>query len=299
MSELFIVDVFAEQRYAGNQLAVVVCERFPEQARMQAIAAEMNFSETTFVLSSAESSGNYPVRIFTPSEELPFAGHPVIGTGAVVRNEVLSGKAEKLTLATGLGPVALEFEADALADLRVWMQPGLPELGANLPREELAPLLGLGMQDFHATHLPVEVTLGIGFVLVPLSGGDALGRATFSLDHWHALQAKGTQAMGVFLFADETSKAENHWAARAFFEASGAREDPATGSANTCFARWIAAHTAIPATGLHLRVEQGVQMGRPSVIHLSLNQSAGPGELNAETIRVGGGVILVARGQLT
>ncbi len=300
MRELFIVDVFTERRYAGNQLAVVVAAEPPTSEEMQAIAPRMNNSETTFVAPEPEEENTFGVRIFTPSEELPFAGHPVLGTAAVLREQIMAEPPAALTLATGIGRVPVRFADDPLADIRVWMRPGTPTLGALIERSVAAELLGLDLDALHEAHAPQRASIGIGMVLVPLASAAAVDAATFDLDLWRRLKAEGLDATGVFLFAEEATAAENDISARMFFDAGGAREDPATGSANTCLAAWLASTRDIPADGLEFRIEQGVRMGRPSVIHLRLCSPAdegGEAEPRVE-IEVGGGVILTARGEL-
>ncbi|MFT4569714.1 MAG: trans-2,3-dihydro-3-hydroxyanthranilate isomerase [Hyphomicrobiaceae bacterium] len=303
MRNLFIVDVFAERRYAGNQLAVVVSKEPIAPEEMQAIAEEMNYSETTFVSSGPEAvvgnEASFAVRIFTPTQELPFAGHPILGTGAVLRDHVLAEPASSLTLITGIGPIPLRFEEDNCADLRVWMRPGVPTLGDSMARGKAAALLGLSPDELHPLHDPIAAAIGIGFILVPLASTSALDRVSFDLTGWRALRASGLDAIGIFAFVEQAQTEGNDLAARMFFDAGGAREDPATGSANTCLAGWLASTRPIPESGLCLRVEQGVAMGRPSIIHLGISRGASNADSPAApSIEVGGGVILSVKGEL-
>jgi trans-2,3-dihydro-3-hydroxyanthranilate isomerase len=280
MTELHLVDVFAEQRLAGNQLAVVLSDRLPD-ALMQALALEMGFSETTFVGARADD-GAWPVRIFTPRTELPFAGHPTLGSAAVIRAQRDPG-AEKLVLRLGAGDVPVAFDADGVA----WMEPPAPRLGAQHAREPVARLLSLDPAELDPAFPVQQVTAGIAFTLVPLRSLEAARRVRYRLDLADELAAHGIVS-DVFLFTRETEDPACHVHARMLAPAHGVPEDPATGSANTCFAGYVVAHRYLPAEIDEIRVEQGLEIGRPSLLRLRPRP----------TLRVGGRVLAVARGEL-
>jgi trans-2,3-dihydro-3-hydroxyanthranilate isomerase len=282
-----IVDVFAESLHAGNTLAVVRDASALEPAAMQAIAREFGFSETTFVVTSARDAAPR-VRIFTPAEELPFAGHPTLGSAWVIREHGLGRAAKRVTLALGVGPVPVDFEPAPDGGERAWLTAPPVTLGRTLEASRLAPVLGLEPRDFQRDLPAQHVSAGAAFLHVPLASEDAVRRAHFDLAAFAPLAAEGLPPH-VYLFAPGT-RADFH--ARTFFHAGGVREDPATGSATAFLGAYLLAHGA-RGERFSLRIEQGVEMGRPSLLLLEV---AGP--LASAKIRVGGRVLESARGEL-
>ncbi|ULQ46635.1 PhzF family phenazine biosynthesis protein [Flagellatimonas centrodinii] len=273
---LTLIDVFAEQRYAGNQLAVVQDAAGLADDEMQAIAREMNFSETTFVL--AESPGEATVRIFTPTQELPFAGHPTLGTAWV-----LTEGRGTISLQLPMGPVPVRFDA---ATGIGWLQPPAPQLGTIFDVHQAAALLGLSTGDLHPQLPPQLLQLGPAFLFVPLRGPAALQQARLDADRHDTLLAAGVPAFGVFLFSETDAGADTDYRARMFFRTPEVREDPATGSANAALAGYLRHHLGRP---ISVTVEQGTEIQRPSRIYV---------RADAE-IAVGGRVQCVMRGKLT
>ncbi|MEM9620043.1 MAG: PhzF family phenazine biosynthesis protein [Pseudomonadota bacterium] len=268
-----ILDVFAEQRLAGNQLAVVHDAADLSTAQMQAIARETNFSETTFVLS--HTAGQAEVRIFTPVRELPFAGHPTVGTAW----ELTRGVGE-IVLNLKAGPVTVEF-ADGIG----WMTPPAVTFSGELDTEAAASLLGLNTDQI-GTSTPVALAeVGPRFVLIPVRDLASLRQAALQVEARRALLDQGVPVDSIFLFTDEPYATEADYAARMFFEASGIREDPATGSANTAFAAYLLRHHG--ALG-EVIVDQGVEMQRPSRLYLRVGHP----------LQVGGRVQPVITGSL-
>ena len=265
-----IVDVFAEQPLAGNQLAVVRGCGHLDTATMQAIAREMNFSETTFVVE--ERSDEARVRIFTPARELPFAGHPTLGTAWVLGRD-----RGFYTLDLAAGRVRVTFEAGGIA----WMQPPPVELGDTLGLRTAAALLGLAEADFESSYPCRFATIGPWFVLVGVKTLDALQRVKIHPEVYEDIATGGL--LCVFVFARETYNDDADFAARMFLD-KGLREDPATGSANTAFAAYL---RSLGVSG-EIVVEQGFEIDRPSRLYLEV----------ADTIRVGGKVRPVLTGAL-
>jgi len=283
---IFLVDVFAQQRYAGNPLAVVICTQPLADARMQNIAAEMNFSETTFVAAQATAGGEYSTRIFTPVREIAFTGHPILGTGWVVRHHLLSTAAKRVCLALGLGPVSVEFDTDASGTELCWFDAPPMTLGATIDPRRIAPALGLEARDID-TQTPVQVIgAGTAAILVPLRDGDALRRCRLDLQAFAALAGDGYPPL-VYPFCRETRTAANDIAARFFFEAREVREDPATGNGAAFLGAYLRQHSG--ARSIRLRIEQGHELQRPSLIHLQIEQDA---------VRVGGAVVPTLAGEL-
>lgn len=267
--KLTIVDVFAEARYQGNQLAVVEDAAALDDGAMQAIAREMNFSETTFV--TARTGERAEVRIFTPGEELPFAGHPTLGTGWV-----LSGGRGAITLALRAGDVPVRFDAGV-----AWMTPPPAEDLDRIPAERAAALLGLEPDALDGDFEPRLVRCGPVFPLIGVASLDALKRVDVDLSVQRELGIPGFP----FAFCRGGYSADADFAARLqFFDGQGMREDPATGSANAAFAHYLRARGE---RGARI-VEQGFEIRRPSRIQLDIG----------ETLAVGGKVQVVAEGRL-
>jgi len=283
---IFLVDVFAQQRYAGNPLAVVVCAQPLAVARMQKIAAEMNFSETSFVAAQANASGEYSTRIFTPVREIAFTGHPILGTGWVVRRHLLASAAKRVYLDLGPGPIAVDFETDASGAELCWFEAPPMTLGATIDPRLMASALGLETQDID-TRTPIQIIgAGTAAILVPLRDGDALRRSRLDLRNFSGLAGAGYPPL-VYPFCRETRAAANDFAARFFFEAREVREDPATGNGAAFLGAYLRQHDG--ARNTRLRIEQGHELQRPSLIHLQVEQDA---------VRVGGSVIATLTGEL-
>lgn len=267
---LTIVDVFAEAPYEGNQLAVIRGAQSLDTAQMQAIAREMNFSETTFVI--AEAPGRARVRIFMPNGELPFAGHPTLGTAWV-----LGRQGHEYRLELPIGEVRVEFR-----DGIVWMTPPAAELGALLAPEQAAALIGLTPADLDPSLPPRMLSCGPVFPIIAVRDLDALRRIRIERDRQLALEIAGFP----FAVCRQGYSDDARFAARMmFFDGVGMREDPATGSANAAFAHYL------KQTGEQgaFVVEQGFEIMRPSRIHVDLNGSG---------VRIGGKVQPVAEGRL-
>ena len=282
-----LVDVFSSVRYSGNPLAVFINVGNLDLAQMQAIAREINFSETTFVRSLwPNPHQGYDVRIFSPTKELPFAGHPTLGTAFVIREQLRSqgqDLANRLIINLAVGAIPVEVSADDV----FWMKQNAATIGPVLDYStKVAAALGLDLSDIHETWPIREVSTGLPFLMVPLRGLSALGRSRMVRDRFLALMAQ-TTAKGLFMFCEETRDSAHQFAARMFAPELGIMEDPATGSANGCFAGyWGALGREVDAI-----VEQGYEMGRPSRVRIR-------GRLEDGNIQVlvGGEVVAIAQG---
>ncbi len=302
MTEFHIVDVFARERYAGNQLAVVESDGTLGDEEMGAIAAEMDFSETTFVESWTEP---HEVRIFTPEAEIPFAGHPTLGTAAVIREEV-DGEPDEVVLDLGVGevPVVVEngegdgvdgsegAEAGEDGTETLWMTQQSPSFGERLVGERLAEVLSLSPGAL-ADDWPVQVvSTGLPTIVVPLSDRAALTDATLDRAAYDAVTGD-REAKNVLAFCSDPRDSANDLAVRVFAPFYGVPEDPATGSSNGCLAGYLARHAYFGSGTVEARVEQGHEMGRPSLLHLAAVDRG-----DDVRVEVGGGVVPVARGEL-
>jgi trans-2,3-dihydro-3-hydroxyanthranilate isomerase len=283
----YIVDVFAEKKYAGNQLAV-----FREAGglcgeEMQRLARETNFSETTFILQDGERDGGYDVRIFTPEEEIPFAGHPTLGTAHVIHKEILKGKTGALTLNLKVGKIPVTFGRDGYN----WMKQIEPEFGKQHPAETIAVIIGLTADDIDDRCPVQEVSTGLPFFIVPLKTLSALKMAKVDRDKYFTF-IKDSWAKGILIFCPQAHEAQNDISVRVFVECFGVPEDPATGSGNGCLAGYLVKHRYFGKDRIDIRSEQGYEIGRPSLLLLKAEQ-AGTG-IN---IAVGGKAVIVAKGE--
>lgn len=282
-----IVDVFARQQYAGNQLAVVTDAADLDTEAMQAIAGEMDYSETTFV-TGEPTDGAWPVRIFTPTDEVPFAGHPTLGTAAVIRDRLADGDPEAVVLDLQVGPVPVEIDSD----VGLWMRQQPPEFGDRLAHDDLAAVLGLATDDLDPEY-PVQIaSTGLPTIVVPLRDRAALTDIALDLSAYDPLVADH-EAKLIHAFCPDPRESEDDIAARMFAPALGVREDPATGSANGCLAAYLSRYEYLGSPTVSARVEQGYELGRPSLLHLRAQPD---GEEIA--VEVGGRVIPVAHGEL-
>ena len=288
----YIVDVFAEQPYSGNQLAVVVGEDTLTDETMQKLAAETNYSETTFVTPEPEADGGYRVRLFTPAREIAFAGHPILGTAWVLRHHVLPDATGPVKLNLALGQVPVTFEVSAEGKEVAWFLAPPVSLGKTCAPERMAAAVGVSPQDID-TRFPVQqFSAGTSAMIVPLRSLDALRRSKLDLDAFSDLASEGFPSL-VYLFCSQTHDPRNDLCARFFFEAHGVREDPATGNGAAFLGAYLLVHRFFPEPELSVRIEQGYEVRRPSLVMLRARMVNGSREVS-----VGGYVIPAVRGEL-
>ncbi|MGA2754110.1 MAG: PhzF family phenazine biosynthesis protein [Terracidiphilus sp.] len=293
----FVVDVFAVEPLAGNPLAVVMNTCGLATERMQAIAREFNLSETTFVErrpAEIERVEGVRVRIFTTSEELPFAGHPTLGTAAVLKAQAPDTvEGDTVTLALEVGPVPVRFEESRAGSAGLFgeMTQRDPEFGAELDPTVVARLAGLLPDDLDPALPPQVVSTGTAFAIVALRSEAALSRLKVNQEEATAwLRDRGARWFYVLAPALDQDQDGTKYRARMQFYGG---EDPATGSAAGCAIATLVARGAVPSgTRVHLR--QGVEMGRPSDLFLSAKRESA----RVRDVRVAGSTVLVAKGQL-
>ena len=289
--KFYIVDVFAVEKYTGNQLAVFTDASSLSDKQMQRIAKETNYSETTFIPSNEMKEGGYEVRIFTPEQELPFAGHPTLGTAYIIQQELIKNPVERVNLNLKVGqiPVTLHYAGDSVEWL--WMQQKMPTFGQGFSAEKIAPVLNLEVDEID-TRFPIEeVSTGVPFIIIPLKTLTAIKQIKVNKDKYFEL-IETTQAKAILAFCPETYSSENNLNVRMFADYLGVPEDPATGSANGCLAGYLVEYSYFGEEPINLRVEQGYEIGRPSLLLLKAQR----GEHGIE-VSVGGKVILVAKGE--
>ena len=292
--KFYIADVFAIDRYTGNQLAVFLDAENLSDLQMQQLAREMNYSETTFVLGShpQAESGGWRVRIFTPAAEIPFAGHPTLGTAAIIARFVAATPQSQLQLDLDVGPIAVRFDR---ATEIVWMRQPQPEFTEPLAADrsaQLAAVLGLEPAEIDARFPVQAVSTGLPFFIVPLKTLTALQSIRTNRDAYFDFIAE-TAAKNILAFCPQTRQPENQLSVRVFCDYLGIPEDPATGSANGCLAAYLAEHAYFGAAEVTVRVEQGHEIQRPSLLFLEAVKTA-----TGIDISVGGRVVPIARGEL-
>lgn len=288
----YMVDVFAERIYSGNQLAVIVGSEFLSDEVMQQIAAEMNFSETTFVISSPEEDGGYQVRIFTPAREIAFTGHPILGTAWVIRRHIVTEPCTEIKMNLAVGQITVTFEPSSDGREIVWFRAPTMSLESTSGREPVAAALGISPNDID-TNSPIQVvSAGTSAMIVPLCSLDALRRSQLNLRAFGSLASKGFPPL-VYLFCRETYQPENDFCVRFFFEAHGVREDPATGNGASFFGAYLLEHKLFPESELSLRIEQGHEVHRPSLIMLRARM-----QKEVHEVSVGGYVVQTVQGEL-
>ena len=272
-----LCDVFTDTPLTGNQLAVFTDGRGLDDETMQSIARELKLSETTFVF-PAEQGGHAKVRIFTPATELPFAGHPTLGTAFVLAAPM---QLLEIRLETGMGIVPVRLEREGARIVFGRMEQPLPTVEPYEPEAELLSALGVERSE-----LPVErYDNGAQHVYVALGSEDEVARLRPDLNRLAELKG----VVGVNCFAG----ANGRWKTRMFAPASGVPEDPATGSAAGPLALHLARHGRI-AFGDEIEIIQGVEIDRPSTLYARADGSAD----NVERVEVGGSAVVIARGEL-
>jgi trans-2,3-dihydro-3-hydroxyanthranilate isomerase len=286
----FIVDVFTQHKYTGNQLAVVIDSEGLPSDTMQAIAAEMNFSETTFVAPAAAAGHGYRVRMFTPARELAFAGHPILGTAWVIRERLAVGQPSEVRLHLQSATVPVTFEHAAGAGI-AWFRAPAMTLGPTSDPAPMAAALGLDAADLGATPIQ-QVSAGTAAMIVPLRTLDALRRCRLNLDRYRPLLDAGFPPL-VYVFCRETRAPDNQLSARFFFDAHGVREDPATGNGAAFLGHYLIQHRPYGPPPQSLRIEQGHEVRRPSLVHLRAGIPA-----DTQAVFVGGSVVPVVEGRL-
>jgi trans-2,3-dihydro-3-hydroxyanthranilate isomerase len=291
------VDVFTDTPYRGNPLAVVLGAEGISDEEMQSIAREMNLSETTFVLPTTRPECAARVRIFTPGVELPFAGHPTIGTAVVLAREgLLPAGATGVALDEGIGPVPVTFDGDPGAPSFAWMRHGEATFGPALDnRDEFAEALGLSAADLLDAPICAGST-GLPHLYIPLRDRDRVDRATPNIPA--LLRAFGEmEPLGVFVVAPNPDAGSNRVYSRMFAEhTAGVGEDPATGSASGPLGAYLVRHCLVAGEGeVQIVSEQGVKMGRQSFVHIRLRATDGA----VSDIEVGGSAVPVIEGTLS
>lgn len=292
-------DVFTDTPFGGNQLAVFPDARGIPENRLMDVTREFNYSETSFVYPPDDPAHTRRVRIFTPGAEVPFAGHPTVGTAhvlAAIGDVPLTGETTHIVFEEGVGPVPVSIRAKGgvpvFAQLSVAK---LPELGPPpAHRTAIAAVLGLDVADLlDDPWMPQALSCGLPFLFVPVRDLAAVARARLRMDVWEST-LKDAWASEVFVFARGGERPGSDLHARMFAPALNVPEDPATGSANAALAGYLAARNPLRDGLLTWRVEQGFEMGRPSILEVEADVIGG----NLTAVRVGGASVVVCEGMM-
>jgi trans-2,3-dihydro-3-hydroxyanthranilate isomerase len=295
--EFHTLDVFTQRRFGGNPLAVFTDAEGLDSHLMQQIAREMNLSETVFVLPAEDPRALCRVRIFTPASELPFAGHPTVGTGyllATLGRIPLREERTTVIFEEGVGLVPVEVRLrDGKPDFVQLSAAKMPEFGPPPPdRARLAAMLHIRPEDIlDGVDKPESASCGVPFLFVPVRDRGVVARAQPDVERWRATLAQ-YWAQEVFLFCRDPELPGSDLRARMFAPLLGVMEDPATGGACAALGGYLGTRATIANGTLRWVVEQGFEMNRPSLLHIETDLKDG----RIAAVRVGGHSVLVSRG---
>ena len=295
--KFYTADVFTEQIFGGNQLAVFPDARGLNTDLMQKIAKEFNLSETAFVFPPEKSSNTKKLRIFTPATELPFAGHPTVGTAYVLASIgaiPLEDAQTEIIFEEGVGLVPVSIYAEAGKPVSAYLTAAkLPEFGDNpISYDIIAQTVSLQERDLLLREWsPQPASCGVPFLFIPVRDRDALARASLNGEYWHK-QLKSSRAPDVYLFCLDPEREGSDIRSRMFAPSMGIEEDPATGAAASALAGYLGVRNSTTDGIVKWQVEQGFEMGRPSILQVEAEKANG----QIVKVRVGGRSIMVSEG---
>ena len=291
--EYFLLDVFTDQQFGGNPLAVFPNADDVPTETMQSISNELNLSESTFIQPARTDGSDCTVRIFTPLNEMPMAGHPTIGTAyAVLRNQLLVPRHDThLILDEGVGQIRVDYGIDEGRPVSLMMHQPLPSFGDTLDQATVATALSLSEDDIARNHPIQVVSCGVPFIMVPLNSLDAVRRSAVRTEHLAAIFAQ-VQCCEFFVFTMETERPNSKVHCRMFAPRLGVAEDAATGSAHGPLGSYLVRYNL--SDGSQLISEQGFEMGRPSFVTVKIETS----KTEITQVLVGGKCVEVGSGVL-
>ena len=293
--KFYTADVFTNVIFGGNPLAVFPDAQGISSELMQKIAKEFNLSETAFVLPPEEPRHTRRLRIFTPGTELPFAGHPTLGTAHVLASTgavSLEGDRTEIVFEEGVGPVPVTIYLQAGKPISATLEAALPQWGPKPPAPAvIAKILSLAENDlFTGEWSPAAVSCGVPFLFVPVRDRSSLGKASVNREEWNR-HLKSFWAPALYVFCFDPERQGSDIRARMFAPAMGIEEDPATGAAASAFAGYLRVHEA-NNTVRQWTVEQGFEMGRPSILTIQAEKTEG----KITAVQVGGQSVMVSEG---
>lgn len=294
--QFYTCDVFTDTPFGGNQLAVFPDARGIPEELLPKITREFNFSETTFVYPPDDPAHTKRVRIFTPGSELPFAGHPTVGTAVVLAtlgDIPLTGEETRIVFEEKVGPVPVTIRSiNGTPSFAQLTAAKLPEFNDSVPSaNDIAEMLTLSRPELDDARYPVRfVSVGFPFLFVAVKGLSAIGRIRINVSKMEAMGLKE-----IFVFTDECERKGFHFHARMFAPLLGIPEDPATGSAAAAFSGYLAVRDAMTSGTLQWSIEQGCEMGRPSLLYIEADKSNSA----VTAVRVGGSAVMMTEGRIT
>ena len=288
--KFYFTGVFGHGRYSGNQLSTFVNAGSLEEREMQQIAREINFSETTFILSDTKRNNGYDIRIFTPLTEVEFAGHPVLGTAFVIQKYMLDKPVDEIILNLKIGQIPVRIPRVKEGETLFWMKQMEPKFYTTFNPRSLIPVLGIHKTDFDLCYPIEEISTGLPHIIVPLNSLDALKRIRINREKYDEF-IRTTQSKIILAFSPESYSPDQQIAVRVFPLSLGISEDAATGSGNGCLAAFLLKHRYFSSDAIDIVVGQGYELGRQSLLHLRAKR-----ENDVYQIEVGGRVIPIAEG---
>jgi len=296
----YTADVFTDRAFGGNPLAVLPTGQNLTDEQMLAVTREFNYSETVFVLPPDDPENTRKLRIFTPGGEIPFAGHPTIGTAhilAAIGEIALEGDRTSIVFEEGVGRVPVTIQSESGTPVFAELTAArLPEFDKGLPLiADLARTLSLRPDDIHNDDLAPEiVSCGVPYLFVPVRDRDALGRAQVDRAQWNPTFA-ACSTSEIYLICQDPERLDSDLRARMFAPNVGIDEDPATGSAAAALAGYLGVRDERQYGTLKWVVEQGFEMGRPSILYVEADKRDG----TIVEVRVGGTSVMIAEGTIT
>lgn len=288
--KFYFTGVFGYGRYSGNQLATFINADTLEEGEMQKIAREINFSETTFIVSDTKRNNGYDVRIFTPSSEVDFAGHPTLGTAFVIQKYILQKNVPEIILNLKVGQIPVHISQEKDGETLYWMKQVDPAFSSTHNPKSLIQILGVQKSDINNDYPIEEISTGLPHIIVPLKSLDALKRVRINHQKYNEF-IQSSKAKIILVFSSESYSPDQQLAVRVFPISLGIPEDAATGSGNGCLAAYLLKHNYFGTNDINVVVGQGYEIGRPSLLHLRAKRKG-----DEYNIEVGGRVIPIAEG---
>jgi trans-2,3-dihydro-3-hydroxyanthranilate isomerase len=288
----YLIDVFTDQQFGGNQLAVFPDgDSVPEHLK-QKIARELNFSETTYVSAPKDLRNDFTLRIFTPLKEIPMAGHPTIGSAyALLQNNFIAKDKTSIVFEEGVGNIPVSFNRSDNR-LIITMEQPLPSWGESFNKEKIANILSLGHEDILDNSPLQVVSTGIPFLYIPIKDLSAIKKIKLRLDLYEEY-LESTEGKNLLVFTKETERASSSIHTRMFAPALGVIEDSATGSAQGPLGAYLTKYNLVEPNK-PIVSEQGFEMGRPSIIYIDIKSENN----NITSVKVGGESVLSGEGNI-
>jgi len=289
--DFYIVDVFTDTQFCGNPLAVVVNANKLDKTTKQSIAAEMNFSETCFLNAIVDMKGRYELEIFTPSQEIAFAGHPILGAAKVLVDQYCSTHEESISIKLKNAEVKVSFEYNGNDLSEIWFSSPVVTIDSTASHDDVADIINVNKEIFHNDYPIQVISASTSILILPFSSSKHLKEFKVDKNMFTKLRANNYPNL-LYCFSDETFDPQNDYQVRFFFESNGVREDPATGNGAAFFGNYLMEHKVVDSNQL-IKIEQGHDMNHPSLIFIKFYFID-----NHYMVKVGGNVVLNVKGEI-